>query len=92
MSWSLNTGIVPKKDVVGAIMGLKPTHEVEPATEDQIYHAKKVALELVRGINGPFVSVQMSGHANGVGWQGKEGYANDCVTVSVAQHLVEKYE
>jgi hypothetical protein len=92
MSWSLDTGIVAKKDAVGAIMRLNPSHEIDPATEDQIYHAKKTALELVRGISGPFVSITMSGHANGVGWQGKEGYANDCINLSVTQHLVEKYD
>jgi len=91
MSWSLSTTIVPKKDVVAAIMQIEPSHEVDPATADQIYHAKKVALELVRGVPGPFVSVTMSGNANGVGWQQKDGYANDCINVGVTQHLVESY-
>jgi hypothetical protein len=91
MSWSLQTGIVRKQDAVAAVMQLKPSHDVDAPTEDQIYHAKKTALELVRGVPGPFVSVSMSGHANGVGWQQKEGYANDCINVSVTQHLVESY-
>lgn len=91
MSWSLSTDNVPKKDAVAAVMQLKPQHDIDPATEDQIYHAKKVALEAVRGVPGPFVSVTLSGHANGVGWQQKEGYANDCINISVTQHLVESY-
>jgi hypothetical protein len=92
MSWSLDTGIVRKADAVAAIMQAKPQYDVDPPTEDQIYHAKKTALELVRGVPGPFVSVMMSGHANGVGWQQREGYANDGINVSVTQHLVEKYD
>jgi hypothetical protein len=91
MSWSIITDIVHKRDAVAAILQAQPQHDVDPPTEAQIYDAKKAALELVRGVPGPFVSVSMSGHANGVGWQQKEGYANDAINISVTQHLVESY-
>lgn len=52
---------------------------------DQIRVAKAAAVELLKVIPGPYVSISLSGHANGVGWHKKDGYANDCISVSVSQ-------
>lgn len=54
---------------------------------DQIRAAKAAALELLKVIPGTHVSISLSGHANGVGWHKKEGYANDCISVSVTQWI-----
>lgn len=51
----------------------------------QFEAAKEAAKELVKIIPGRFVMVSLSGHANGVGWQKKEGWSNDCITISVSQ-------
>jgi hypothetical protein len=56
---------------------------------DQVKLAKAAAKELLKGLPGPWIMVSISGHANGVGWQEKAGYANDCITVNVSQVTVE---
>ena len=56
---------------------------------DQLHAARLAAKRLLHSIPGPYVMVSLSGHANGIGWQKKEGYANDSISVSVSQHLEE---
>lgn len=47
--------------------------------------ARVVALQLIEQVPGPKLSVNMNGHANGVGEQEKPGWSNDYITVTVTQ-------
>lgn len=58
---------------------------VNDVHKDQLQTAQRAAIEIVKNIPGPYVTVSMNGHGNGVGWQGKEGWANDTITVTVTQ-------
>ncbi len=84
MSWSAGTKSVAKGDADAAIDALiagtgQPTHD------DQLRVAKQAAKLILTNIPGPFVTVSVSGHANGVGWQKKGGWSNDCISVNVSQ-------
>jgi hypothetical protein len=89
MSWNINTGIVRKAEAPRVIEALQLTGEHEPYALDQFEEAKDVAILLLRSIPGPYVTVNMTGHANGVGYQGKGGWSNDFVNVSVCQQTQE---
>jgi hypothetical protein len=95
MSWSQSTQIVKKRDAERVINELRfpafqrEGEEPDPAMYEQFCAAKRAAIELLKTVPGPYVSVQMSGHANGVGWQRKEGYANDYISVYVGQAMEE---
>lgn len=70
----------------GAEKALNEMEMLAPYTSiDQLDAAKRAAKELLKTLPGPFVRINFSGHANGVGWQKKAGYANDMITVSVSQ-------
>lgn len=90
MSWSIATKIVPKSAIGQAIkdLSLADTGMV-PADHaiDQLETAKRGALEILKSIPGPYMSVSMAGHSNGVGWQKKGGYANEAVSVIVTQYI-----
>lgn len=93
MSWSTFIRIAPKREVM---LALQPAAvvlnvyntELDHEVADQVESAKRAALELLKTIPGPFVGVTMSGHANGVGWHNKDGYATDFITVTVTQNTV----
>jgi hypothetical protein len=90
MSWSFSTKEpIKREEAFDRICELKPPDGLEGAAIAQFESAKAAAIEIAAVIPGPYVSVSMSGHANGVGWQKKEGYANDCITVSVTQQTEE---
>lgn len=86
MSWS--TGFkepVRKVDADAAVDRLHTGAQVEGPAIEQCEAAKRAAKELLKSIPGPYVQVSLSGHANGVGWQKKDGWANDCITVNITQ-------
>jgi hypothetical protein len=89
MSWSTGTnGPINKSDL--AAFDFKNLYgggdiALGAAVADQIEAGRRAALEIAKTVPGPKISVSMSGHANAVGYQKKEGYANDCITVSVTQ-------
>lgn len=86
MSWSASfTKPVRKVDAAAYIDRLNTGSQVEGPAIDQCDLAKQAAKEIIKGIPGPYVMVTLSGHANGVGWHKKDGFANDCINVSVAQ-------
>lgn len=88
MSWSISIKVVPKSAIGQALedLSLADTGMVPSADAvDQLETAKRGALEILKGIPGPYVSVSLSGHSNGVGWQKKGGYADDFITVNVYQ-------
>lgn len=84
MSWSAGTKAVPKSEADATIDALT-TGTDDPQHEDQLRTAKQAAKLILANVPGPFVSISLSGHANGVGWQKKEGWANDCIVVNVVQ-------
>lgn len=86
MSWSTSTPKVAKHEAEQALSNLSFPGVLEPPALEQVAAAKRAAIELLKTVPGPFVVVSLSGHANGVGWQNKEGWANDCINVSVAQY------
>ena len=86
MSWSASfIKPVPKHEAAAAISALSTSGQSEGPAVDQCELAKHVAHALLPNVPGPYVNVTLSGHANGVGWQKKEGMANDMITVSVMQ-------
>jgi len=76
---------VPKRQAAAAISALSTGRQTEGPAIDQCELAKHVAHSILPIIPGPFIQVTLSGHANGVGWQKKEGCSNDCISVSVVQ-------
>jgi hypothetical protein len=86
MSWSASfLTPVRKIDAAAYIDRLSTGTQMEGPAIDQCELAKSAAKSLLAGIPGPYVHVSLSGHANGVGWQKKEGYANDCINISITQ-------
>jgi len=86
MSWSASfKEPVRKVDAAAAVEHLHTGTQVEGPAIEQCEAAKRAAKELLKSIPGPYVQVSLSGHANGVGWQQKEGWSNDCITVNIAQ-------
>lgn len=88
MSWSKWTETIRKTDadkVLDELVMLAPYEQL-----DQFATAKRAAKEILKTIPGPFVKIQLSGHANGTGWQKKDGYANDCIQVGVTQFCNEE--
>jgi len=75
---------VAKAEADAAIDALT-TATNDPMHEDQLRVAKQAAKLLLASVPGPAVTISLSGHANGVGWQKKEGWANDCISVNVTQ-------
>lgn len=86
MSWSCGTNKVRKQVIEGEIDAVMPLGDLEGAAFDQIQAAKRAAKELVKTIPGPLMVVSMSGHANGMGWNKKEGWSDDFITVTVGQY------
>ena len=86
MSWSaFMKREVPKGEIQDAIANITTDTPLDGPMLDQLQAAKRAALELVKSIPGPYLQVVMNGHANGVGWQQKEGWANDTISVTVTQ-------
>lgn len=86
MSWSVSSGKPVKKEEINtAIEAASDGASHEAHVDDQIRTAKNAAKLIAREMNGPYLVVSLSGHANGVGDKKKEGMANDCVNVSVTQ-------
>ena len=86
MSWSASfREPVRKIDAEAAIDRLSTGAQVEGPAIEQCEAAKRAAKELLKTVPGPYVMVSLSGHANGIGWQKKEGWSNDTIYVSVVQ-------
>lgn len=85
MSWSCSTPKVEKQQAENDIDAAMPGGLCDGPVLDQLSAARRAAKELLKLIPGPYVVVSMSGHANGVGWQKKEGWANDAISVTVTQ-------
>ena len=86
MSWSASfVKAVPRAEASVAIDQLTTGAQTEGPAIAQCELAKKAAKEILVGIPGPYVQVLLSGHANGVGWQKKQGWANDTIYISVTQ-------
>lgn len=86
MSWSTSTKKIAKRDVERELDNLSFPGVLEPPAYDQVGAAKRAALELLKSVPGPLVMIHLSGHANGVGWQKKEGWSDDFISVTVSQH------
>jgi len=86
MSWSVGTKCVVKGEADAAIDALT-TGTGDEKHEDQLRVAKQAAKLILANIPGPCVSVTMSGHANGLGWQDRPGWATDCISVNVSQSM-----
>ena len=87
MSWNISSNVVAKITAEKVIDDLWPGDQIDgnwPAAY-QLKLAKEAAKILCKGIPGPYVTITLCGHANGIGWQKKEGWSNDSVSVSVAQ-------
>ena len=90
MSWSASfTKPVKKAEALDELDKLSTGAQTEAPAIDQCRLAKIAVRELLLGIPGPYVTVSINGHANGVGWKKKEGWANDCISVTVTQMCEE---
>ncbi len=86
MSWNASTkGPVLKQNLPEALAGITDGEPLNGPMYEQLEAARRAAKELAKTVPGPHLAVSMSGHANGVGWQKKEGWANDTITVTVSQ-------
>lgn len=91
MSWSIQSKSIKREEAFDRICELAPNDYMDGPARTQFETAKEAAIEIVATLPGPFVRVSLSGHANAVGWQEKQGYVNETITVTVSQHLVETY-
>lgn len=90
MSWSASLPRpVPHHEAKQAIDQIPFPYDADTletrAARAQFEVAKRAAKAIVHSIPGPYVMVGMSGHANGIGWQAKEGWSNDMISVAVNQ-------
>lgn len=86
MSWTAYTVAKPD-DLEKHVAEIDPPGESFPEREDQVAAAKKAVLALVKSGavgDGEAFQVTLSGHAN-TDHKPAQGWANDVVTVSVAQ-------
>jgi hypothetical protein len=88
MSWSTGTKAVAKIKADEAIDALTLSNQ-EDWHDDQLRIAKLAAKMILLNIPGPFVIVSLHGHGNGVGWNKKDGWASDSITVTVTQMFEE---
>jgi hypothetical protein len=86
MSWSTRTKYILKAEADAAIDALV-TGTNEPVHEDQLRVAKQAAKLILANISGPMITVSLSGHANGVGWNKKEDWSSDSISVNVTQQF-----
>jgi hypothetical protein len=96
MSWTISTGLLSKGNAEKGIDRLEldagdgdSPSTYSAATLDQFQTAKNAAKELIKGMPGPYVTVSLSGHANGVGFQKSPGMSNDFISIGVAQQCSE---
>ena len=87
MSWSASLGPVAKCHADIELEQLQFSGDVRTAGPafEQFQAARLAAKALLRSVPGPYISITMSGHANGTGWQPKEGWSNDTIYISVCQ-------
>jgi len=87
MSWSLSIGPTKKENLREAINATSITDYIANSGPmlDQLHAAFDAAELLAKSVPGPYIILGLSGHANGVGWQKKEGTANDTIDVRVTQ-------
>jgi hypothetical protein len=92
MSWTVSTGVIDKLDAERKVNGLMITDppssdmNIDGAKWDQLQAAKRAALELLKTVPGPYVSVSLNGHANAIGWQSQDGSSADYIGIGVGQH------
>ena len=93
MSWSATfPNPVSKAEAIAEIdkLGIAvndPDQIAELEAIDQLQAAKDAAKLLLKSVPGPKITVSLSGHANGVGWQQRSGWANAGITVMVHQSV-----
>jgi hypothetical protein len=86
MSWNATINNLSHNEAVEALQQLELVDQYHsPATHEQFRMAKQAAIALVASVPGPRINVFLSGHANGVGWQAKDGWANDFISINVSQ-------
>lgn len=87
MSWTASTSTIEKSKALHSLyneLTISP-QDMDGPMLDQLSVAQDAVKVLLKNISGPKVRINMYGHANGVGWNKKSGYADDTITVSVSQ-------
>lgn len=91
MSWSTYIGPTAAADIKASLDVAPLPPELAPHVQEQVDKAKATALAIVKsGVIGDADAhffVSLSGHAN-PGHVPAEGWANDCISVSVSQATV----
>jgi hypothetical protein len=85
MSWTLSVNSVIKEQIDATLDGLPTPEYMDGPMKDQLRVAKQAVKQIVANVPGPHLAITMSGHANGVGWQKKDGWVNDFITISIQQ-------
>jgi len=86
MSWAASITPQSRENFDSAIDAVVPSPEaLDEHMQKQFDKAKEIVKALAPIIPGPQLSASMAGHANGVGDNKKDGWANDSVTISVYQ-------
>jgi len=88
MSWSASVGPHSRANFDAAVdASVSSPADLDAHMQKQFEKAKEIVKAIAPIIPGPLLSASMSGHANGVGDHKKDGWANDCLTVSVTQQV-----
>lgn len=85
MSWYISTKNPVEKRHIDSAIDLLAISQEDGPMEDQLRIAKQAAKLIAATTPGPYLSVALNGHANGVGWQKREGWSNDYISVTVTQ-------
>lgn len=92
MSWSLSIPPTPAAEFAAAVDAAvtSPAGPLAPSVGEQVAAAKAAAKALVAGGSlgdgSKTFAASLSGHAN-EGHQPTEGWANDCLTISLSQSI-----
>jgi len=94
MSWTKSTNYFPKTDLkrildeyVDELKQENPFMENEknPQIHDQVDAAADAAWFLAKSVPGPWLQINLSGHANGTGVKENQGYAAEFISITVNQ-------
>lgn len=86
MSWSASVSPHSRENFDAAVDAATPSPaQLDEHMQKQFDKAREIVKAMAPIIPGPMLTASMAGHANGVGDNKKDGWANDSLTVTVQQ-------
>ncbi len=85
MSYTANIGPTPKNQIQKAIDELTPQGSESAASVESLKLAKEAVKIIAEGMNGPDISVHITGHANGTGDKTPQGMSADFISINISQ-------